>query len=455
MLAALRDGLDLSAALPSLLGANGPVDYLLLAQNPDELRATGGFISAVGILTLDHGEHSAIDMQNSPTVDDIVNQVYPEPPQPLLRYMNSEMWLFRDSNWSPDFPTSAKLARDLYALGQRREYANVIAFDPFAVEQLLAAIGPVTVGDSPAPISAKNVIAYLRSEHDLAQSAAKKAYIGRLANAMAAQIEAQSNQVDLWKLLAALRRVLNERHLQLALADATVAPIAARHGWDGAVQPGAADFLMVVDSNVGYNKVNPNISQAISYTIDLSDPSAPVATLDVRYVHNLKLQDTCKQFDDAENSYAAWMRRCYYDYLRVLVPQGSQLTGATSQPVPDAWMDSGAGDDGGVTVGDGEAGTRVLSTFVVVPFGEQRVTSLRYRLPASVITRDAQGWHYRLRVQKQAGTGALPLTIDLRLPPRAALIEAIPLPAARTSGSLHFTGSLAQDRTFEITFQPR
>ena len=124
----------------------------------------------------------------------------------------------------PDPETSAKLARDLYALGQRREYANVIAFDPFAVEQLLAAIGPVTVGDSPAPISAKNVIAYLRSEHDLAQSAAKKAYIGRLANAMAAQIEAQSNQVDLWKLLAALRRVLNERHLQLALADATVAP---------------------------------------------------------------------------------------------------------------------------------------------------------------------------------------------------------------------------------------
>jgi hypothetical protein len=452
-LAALRDGLDLADALPGLLGANGPVDYLLLAQNPDELRATGGFISAVGILTIDHGGHGAIEMQNSPTVDDIVNQVYPEPPKPLLRYMNSEMWLFRDSNWSPDFPTSAKLARELYALGQRREYANVIAFDPLAVEQLLAAIGPVMVAESPEPISAKNVTAYLRSEHDLAQGAAKKAYIGRLANAMAAQIEFQPGQVDLWKLLTALHRALSERHLLLALADTTVAPIAARHGWDGAVQPGAADFLMVVDSNVGYNKVNPNISQAISYTVDLSDPSAPVATLDVRYVHNLKLPDTCKQFDDAETSYTDWMRRCYYDYLRVLVPHDSQLTGATSQPVPDAWMDSGAGDDGGVTASDGEAGTRVLSTFVVVPFGEQRVTSLRYRLPAAVLTRDAQGWHYRLHIQKQAGTGALPLTIDLRLPPRAALIEAIPLPAARTGGSLHFAGSLAQDRTFEITFQ--
>jgi len=393
-------------------------------------------------------------MQNSPTVDDIANQVYPEPPQPLLRYMNSEMWLFRDSNWSPDFPTSAKLARELYALGQKREYANVIAFDPSAIEQLLAAIGPVTVAESSTPISAKNVAAYLRSQHDLAQGAAKKAYIGRLANAMATQIEARPGQVDLWKLLAALRGALNERHLLLSLADAAVAPIAARHGWNGAVQPGPADFLMVVDSNLGYNKVNPNISQAISYTVDLTDPSAPAATLDVRYRHNLKLVDTCKQFDDAETGYADWMRRCYYDYLRVLAPHGSQLTDATSQPVPDAWMDSGAGDDGGVTEGDGEAGTHVLSTFVVVPFGQQRIVSLRYRLPAAVLTHDPQGWHYRLHIQKQAGTGALPFTIDLRLPPGAALIGAFPLPAARTGGSLHFAGSLAQDRTFEITFQP-
>jgi hypothetical protein len=454
MLAALRDGLDLSAALPGMLGEHGPVHYILLAQNPDELRATGGFIGSVGILTLDHGAHNAIEMQNSATVDDLAHQVYPDPPQPLLRYMNSEMWLFRDSNWSPDFPTSAKLARQLYALGQRREYANVIAFDPLAVEQLLAAIGPVTIAESSVPISAKNVADYLRSEHDLAQGTEKKAYIGRLANAVAAQIESRPGQIDLWKLLAALQRVLNERHLQFALADTTVAPIAARHGWDGAVQPGAADFLMVVDSNVGYNKVNPNISQAISYTIDLSDPSAPMATLEVRYIHTLKLQDTCKQFDAANNSYADWMRRCYYDYLRVLVPHGSQLVGATTQPVPDAWMDSGAGDDGGVAEADSEAGTRVLSTFVVVPFGQQRMVSLRYRLPAAVLTRDAQGWHYRLRVQKQAGTDALPLTIELRLSARATVVAAIPLPSARTNRTLHFAANLAQDRTFEVTFQP-
>ena len=62
-MAALRDGLELAQALPSLLGADKPAEYLLLAQNPDELRATGGFIGAVGVLTLDQGRPGEIAME--------------------------------------------------------------------------------------------------------------------------------------------------------------------------------------------------------------------------------------------------------------------------------------------------------------------------------------------------------------------------------------------------------
>ena len=38
--------------LPNLLGFNRPQTYLLLAQNNDELRATGGFITAIGLVGL-------------------------------------------------------------------------------------------------------------------------------------------------------------------------------------------------------------------------------------------------------------------------------------------------------------------------------------------------------------------------------------------------------------------
>ena len=56
--AALMDnGLAAATALPRLLGAasEGPKTYMLLAQNEDELRPTGGFITAVGTLVVQNG----------------------------------------------------------------------------------------------------------------------------------------------------------------------------------------------------------------------------------------------------------------------------------------------------------------------------------------------------------------------------------------------------------------
>src|SRR5262249_22569635 len=152
-----------------------------------------------------------------------------------------------------------------------------------------------------------------------------KAYIGRLATAMVARIEAQGTSLDIWQLAAAIRRALSERHVLIDAQNPVAAQLFARHGWNGAVRPGKADFLMVVDSNVGYNKVNPNIKEEINYTVDLSDPAAPMATLTVRHTNTVVSQDMCVQFDDLHTTYADWMRRCFYNYLRVLAPRGSRL----------------------------------------------------------------------------------------------------------------------------------
>src|SRR5262249_5862310 len=157
-----------------------------------------------------------------------------------------------------------------------------------------------------------------------------------------------------------------------------------------------------------------------TYTIDLSDPTTPLATLDIHYTHLVKNNTPCTQWRegpglDSKARYADWMVHCYYDYIRMLVPKGSQLVGSTTQPVPAAWMDSGVGDDGAVSVSAGEGGTTVMSVFQVVPLGGQLQVGLRYRLPPAVLTQDAQGWHYHLKIQKQPGSGALPLTVNLRL----------------------------------------
>ncbi|MEE9199792.1 MAG: DUF4012 domain-containing protein, partial [Dehalococcoidia bacterium] len=51
-----RTGLAFSKSWRSFLGYDGTRSYLLVAQNSDELRATGGFIPGAWLLTLDGGE---------------------------------------------------------------------------------------------------------------------------------------------------------------------------------------------------------------------------------------------------------------------------------------------------------------------------------------------------------------------------------------------------------------
>ena len=50
-----QSGLRLAPHLPALLGVDGPRRYLILAQNEDELRATGGFLTGAGVVTVENG----------------------------------------------------------------------------------------------------------------------------------------------------------------------------------------------------------------------------------------------------------------------------------------------------------------------------------------------------------------------------------------------------------------
>jgi hypothetical protein len=460
------DGVDLALALPDLLGAHGPLTYLVIAQNPDELRASGGFITAAGTLTFEQGRLTGFSIDDSIAVDNIGEQVYPDPPEPLQQYMDMELWLFRDSNWSPDFPTAARTAMELYELGQERDIAGVIVVDPLALQMLLSVLGPVSVEGSREPVSVENVIAYVRTGGQLASSDGsqttpwalhRKAFLAPLARAIFARL-GDPSQLDIVALAGAAQRILDERHVQMYLEHPGAAAILARRRWDGTVRPGTHDFLMVVDSNVGYNKVNANIDQAITYTVDLSDPRAPVAELAIAYTNRGVGAPGCSQALGYETvwqirRYEDWMVGCYWNYLRVLAPAGSQLISATAELIPAEWMDSGVGDDGAVHVSTGEAGTTVLGSLLVIPASEKRHKIFRYRLPATVLASDTQDSHYRLFLQKQAGIEAVPVSVSIRLPAGASIVSTSVPPATESDQTLSFTFRLDRNQQLDIAFR--
>ena len=452
-----RDGLTLALLAPKLLGADRPRSYLLMALNQDELRAGGGFITAAGVITLDRGQRAAFTMHNSPEIDDRKAHRYPPPPEPMRRYMDIPQWVFRDANWSPNFPTSAAQAMYFYKLGQGRDVDGVITFDQLALQQLLGAVGPVSVTGIAEPVSAENIIAYLRDTRsdgaDQVWQKRKGAFMSSIAAPLLAKIERDPTSLNVPLILRMLRRMLDERHIQLFVTDAEGEFLLAQYGWDGAVRPGLGDFLMVVDSNIGYNKVNPNIRQQITYDLNLSEPGLPRAIATITYTHQISSPYGCpaRAPTVGEPSYGVLMSRCYVDFLRVLIPSGSRIEHTSTEPTPGAWLLSGMDDDGSVTVGQGEATTWELSTLLVVPIGGSRTVSFAYQLP-DMLTRDGDIWRYALKLQKQAGTAAIPFVVRVHLPAGATLVDQSPT-LINKSGQLLLAGQLSQDQSISLSFR--
>ena len=338
-----KDALSLAQAAPALLGADGPRTYLLLAQNNDELRATGGFISGAGHVTIDQGRITDLVLKDSYAVDNW-EQPHPEPPAALRKYMAADLWVLRDTNWSPDFPTSADVARALYAQDQGVITDGAIALDLEAVRALVGAVGPLQVPGVAEPVTGDNALQWMKAAWQSPTGATagpdaggggdawwskRKDFMGELVKAALSKVQGGGG-LDAVALGRALYGSLGARHLQVAVDDPTVSAVLAQRGWDGGLRPpDASDFLLVVDSNVGFNKANLVVQQALDYEVAAS-ADGPEATLTVTYTHGgpANAEPVCDRSPRYGATYADMAARCYWDYLRVYVPPGSELLGS-------------------------------------------------------------------------------------------------------------------------------
>lgn len=397
-----------------VLGFAGARRYLVIVQNNHELRPTGGFIAAVGDVVVENGRVASMEFEDSYRIFRRGYR-YPDPPAPLKRYMNTPMLVFRDANWSPDLPTSARLLSSLYAGDTGRQVDGVVTVDLRAVELFLEAIGPLEIDGASEPLTAANVVEQLKQmwaepasvdatvdTDDRKELGAwwrqRKAFIPAVANAALARLH--GDDVPLAALAAAGHQALYERAIQVWTPQPELAGLLAYLGWDGGMRPEQkADYLALVDSNVGFNKADMVIERSLGYRVEWPDgPDAPaVATATVTYTHTLAADvGECVASPEYGKDYDAMAARCYFDYVRLYTPEGSRL------------LEVSGVQEGTAEERMGEAGTRLFAGYFSVPPGESHTVTFRYRLPASL---GPDG--YRLAVQRQAGTGPLPLEVNV------------------------------------------
>jgi hypothetical protein len=471
MLPLAQDGLKMAHVIPQMAGATAPQTYLIIAQNDDELRATGGFITGVGVLTVDNGRIQQLAFQDAVLVDTVGNGLYDYPPAPLQQCMGLDYFVFRDANYWPDFPTSAENAIHLYALGQNLDPASfdgVIAIDQPLLELLVEGTGPIPINESDLTLTGDNIIDILRdtwvSQAEAKESEqnwlfSRKDFMSIFAGEIRNRIENDIGSVDPLTLGRNMYQAGRTKRLQLYFRDPEIMAVLQEINWDGRLENiPQQDFLMVADTNMGYNKANIYIDRALTYDLILNEEGTGDANLTVTHNHrgpasdSVCQQDTADEYAVAQN-YIEIADQCYFNYLRLFTPEQTVLTSSTKQEVGRNILISGLPWEGTAQASPEISGFNTFGNFMVLPRAQSIANSFQYHLPATIVQSDSDQSIYRLQIQKQAGMNPEAVQISITLPPGTQLVEANLTPTKVVADQVIFQFDLTEDLLLEVVYQ--
>ncbi|MBU1326543.1 DUF4012 domain-containing protein [Patescibacteria group bacterium] len=311
---------NLLSLYPIISGLTKPQTYLLLFQNSMELRPTGGFIGSLGVARFSGGVMEDLQVRDVYEVDGQLKG-HVDPPPPLRDLMGQEHWYLRDSNWDPDFPTSAAKALWFYEKETGVRVDGVIGVSVPFVVNLLKATGPLVLSDLNDSITAENFFgkSLLYTQTDFFPgSTQKKDFLGYLSQALIAQLFSR-NGASSAKVLKATIDAFEGHDLLLYFADRQLQTIAKQYGWAGdapASVGGCAsvseeplctgDRIYLTEANVGVNKVNYFMKREVLHQVTLAQDGTTGHTLTVRFKNSSR---------DGQNGGGS-----YRTYLQLFIP---------------------------------------------------------------------------------------------------------------------------------------
>ncbi|WP_448710934.1 DUF4012 domain-containing protein [Microbacterium profundi] len=148
--------------LPTMLGGNEKRTWLLLFQNPAELRSLGGMPGATAVLTAEAGRVELIE-QGTAGISRFPTPVAELGPELQALYGNRPAVWFSGTTVLPDFAQAAPIARDMWQLEHGTNADGVISLDPIALSYLLEATGPIQLPTGET-LTAENAVQFLLND---------------------------------------------------------------------------------------------------------------------------------------------------------------------------------------------------------------------------------------------------------------------------------------------------
>ncbi len=385
-----------------LFGEKSKKTYLVLFQDNTELRPGGGLISSYALVTFTAGELASFDVQDVSAADGQLKG-YVEPPRPIADYLGEREWFLRDSNLSPDFPTSAARAAWFVDKELGLKIDGVIALDLEFAKRLFEELG-------------------LKEEtNDFSVDLARQLL----------QLVTNLPKERLVSLGKVALSSLEERHLSIWTDDKETDLILKRAGWDGSLldascaAPCIGDYLQVVEANLGGNKNNIFVTRTGNLEISVNDQKVS-HSLTVSY---------------ANNSGNSSVGGEYKNYIRLFTSLGNI-------PGKVYLLDPATGLQEELTLDMGqEKGKEVFGTLLTVPGNQSRTINFWWDMPIPLGSKELS-----LVWQKQAGTLADPVWIKIN-PPKEKSLTARPEPSLTNQGTIGYNIPLLKDIKINVKWQ--
>ncbi len=269
-----------AAEVPGMLGASSPVDWLLLLTSPAESRGLGGLVGNYVVVRADDGRVDIVDSGRNEDLNRGLEEVGAElnaPPQYLDRWgAFSPERFFQDVTLSPDLPSVAAVAANLYEQTSDTTIEGVLVLDPFAVEAILDLSGPVDAGG--IRLTESTVVDFLlvgQYEHFEDDDVARVAALGQLVSATFDAFTSGALPGPRG-LAQTIGTVIEADRLGIWwAAGGGPSTLVDSAGLDGRFpSSNGGDLFGLVQQNSGQNKIDVYLERTIDYRITVDDGTA-------------------------------------------------------------------------------------------------------------------------------------------------------------------------------------
>lgn len=385
-LPSLERALDAIGLAPRMLGSDRPRDYLVLFTTPSESRGLGGMPGSYAELHADDGSLSLGAVGRVGDLDQRALQagaVVHANPEFLSQYGRFGYddgsvgnAAFRNLTMSPDFPTVASIAADLYQQTTGQHVDGVVLVDPTVFATLLQYTGPLQLTSLPETLTADNATAFLLRDQYVAAEGDQELRADALGEAASLSFRqlVSGSLPDPIELSRDMGPLVADRRLMMWSADPTEQALLDDTHLAGAMPTlGGANGWSVTVTNAAGNKIDSFLQRAATFSSTTDPAGITSSTLHLELTNDAPSDGLPRYIIGNPVGLASGTSRLY-----VSLYSASPLTSLTVDGVPT-----------GVATGS-ELGWNVYSLFVDLAPGQTRALDVRWdgqvQDPADVVT---------------------------------------------------------------------